>query len=362
VTHTYVLGNGHNDYIVFDGFTFITSGGDAFNGIIIAGESEDYADGCIVRNCTFPGSETTSSSTDNQSAIFYTFTNDLLIENCTIYNFKGQNQNTSGTKSYSTNRTIIQNCEIYNCTAGIYAKSGSDGLIIRYNYIHDCGEGILAQTCSRKHINGSVYHNIVAGCSGYNFRMWAEADYEEHDIDNWSVYNNTFYNATAPSWGVVCFLDSIPGRSASYIFRDNIIESLPGTGDARCGLRWLNVTAEAGGFDYNAYGSNPDVTQASTHYTTLSTIRGATIAGLTEGNHNVNSVDGATVFVNTSGSMSTIADFALASNSPGYQAGSDGKDMGADVTLVGTGAEGGEDPPAPSGTATIRASGTAGWR
>ena len=52
-----------------------------------------------------------------------------------------------------------------------------------------------------------------------------------------------------------------------------------------------------------------------------------------------------------------VDDFSLASGSPGKNAGNDGKDLGADISLVGVGGaggQGGSPPDAPTGLREIQ--------
>lgn len=363
-----IFGTTDKDYITFDGFTFQSDDGAKMARVFIGEDGPSLpgpfnVSNITIKNCTFNGGSVITS-TDNNEGLRIESVGTVLVESCTFYNYLETNDyhNTSCIKTYAVSDLTISKCEIYDSSAGIYLKSGTGATTIQHCYVHDCVEGIIVRTDDFRHENTTVHNNIIANCSKDNLAVWADADRQDEGIPNWTVTNNTFYNSSAPYYGVMQFKDDVDDRATSWIVRNNLIQSRAGLNDYRAGLSLTKIYCETGGFDYNAFGEYPDASTAYTHYTTLAAIKAATLGGLTEGNHNINSVDGAIVFVNTSGTMSVVSDFALASNSPGYQAGSDGKDMGADVTLVGTGAEGGEDPPAPSGTATIRASGTAGWR
>ena len=86
-------------------------------------------------------------------------------------------------------------------------------------------------------------------------------------------------------------------------------------------------------------------------FTALSTWRPSTLLGLPSNGHDMHSLATNVTFTNTSGTMSTVADFALTGASAGYHAGSDGKDMGADVTLVGP--TGSSTPTTPTPPASV---------
>ena len=91
---------------------------------------------------------------------------------------------------------------------------------------------------------------------------------------------------------------------------------------------------------------------SGTNYTDLAGLRAVAAYNLGVGAHDMHSLAAAPTFVNTSGNLNQIVDFALTSGSAGHNAGNDGKDMGADVTLVGPDAGQSADtvpPAAPSG-------------
>ncbi len=353
------FGNGGKTNITFDGFTFKGDDGATCGSFIVLGDgagwntSGDYsylggidATNCIVKNCIFVGGSNHETTTDNVTGFATKFTDGALLQNCTFTHYRHTNDyhNTSAVKTYQTHNLIVENCNISDCTGGIFLKSSGDTITIRYNFIYDCNIGVDICTNSYYQDNVSIYHNIVAECDKDNIYLWAETDH----CNNLDVYKNTFYKTSEPSQGVVYLVTSTGYESSGYMFRNNVVESPYGTYSIRFGA---GITCETGGLDYNAYGTYPRVTDGSaSHYSTLAAIQGATIAGLTTGNHNQNSNTGAIVFTNGSGNMNLVSDFALHSSSPGYQAGSDSNDMGADVSLVGVDA-GEEDPPS---TPTIR--------
>jgi parallel beta-helix repeat protein len=153
-------GTSFHEYITFDGFTFQCDGGVNEARIALTGGDNYFKGqrvrGLVVQNCTFNGGTWDNEARingvggtgDNHEGIFISQVTGLVIRNCRIfdYNHTQNNQNTSGIKTYHSDNVIIENCEIFDCTRGIYSKSNTDDLTVRYNYIHDCNEGFFAGT------------------------------------------------------------------------------------------------------------------------------------------------------------------------------------------------------------------------
>jgi hypothetical protein len=91
-------------------------------------------------------------------------------------------------------------------------------------------------------------------------------------------------------------------------------------------------------YDYNLWGNNRPFkivtnfeTGSQATYSSLSEWQSSGVASEV-GDHSIYDDPG---FLNGSGQMNTISDFALSAQSFGHNAGSDGNDMGADTSLVG---------------------------
>ena len=353
-----IFGNNYKDYITLDGFTIQADSGTKMGRIILYGNAEDYSTGLIVKRCTFNGGDvlTNEGAMDNTDPIFLQYVDATLIQECTIYgsDILSGNNNVSGLKTYTNSNLTVEGCYFHSNNNAIYLKSGSHGVIIRNcHFYSNRTNHILIKNDAYCHDDVSIYNNLFRDAAVNGIRIAIDNDLPSEDADNMMIYNNTFYNASAPGTSVVQFEEAVDDRSTGCVFRDNVIASPYGTGDYACGVLAKRFYAVAGGFDYNAYGAYPDVTTTwGSHYRTLVEIRAATLFGLTEGNHNLNSVDGAIVFTNASGTLSGVSDFSLAPSSPGYKAGSDGNDMGADISLVGP--DGSESEPSTPATTQSR--------
>lgn len=106
--------------------------------------------------------------------------------------------------SYNMSNTIIENNELYNCGAGVYHKQaplGREGVIIRYNIIHDIKRGAWYTNpggLSPPHINQQFHHNIV-----YNTGNCLHAKTKDipEQSDGLKVFSNTFDNCSLQTDG-----------------------------------------------------------------------------------------------------------------------------------------------------------------
>ena len=321
-------------YIIFDGFTFQVDGGTKMTRMTIGSNDDSdlppYAtDYVIVRNCAFNGGSDIHTGTDNAEGLRANRAGHITISNNTFYNYRETNNyhNTSIFKSYAVSNVVIENNVMYNSAAGIYFKSRGDTIVIKYNFIHDVANPILISTSLYYETNGSMYHNIISKFTKAGIEMWGEED----SIVNWNIYNNTVYTNSIVTGNPITIRADYAGTG--YQIYNNVLQVQGGADYSGATLRLQGITATT--MDYNAQGDDMNVRCDGTPYTTLVSLRGASCIGLTANNHDVHSVSGATVFANGSGNLSLISDFALASNSPGYHAGSDGADIGANISLVG---------------------------
>lgn len=343
-TYATIFGVYRKSYIVFDGFSLQADNGSRMARMILySDDPNDYSSSTVqpthhitVKNMTFNGGTTVTSSTDNEEGLRIEDTDDITVQNCTFYNYRQTSNwhNTGAIKMYHVDRTTIENCEIYNCSSGIYDKSGSNGNIFRYNYIHDTYNAIYSPSNGYSNINGSVYHNLIVRSGGSAIEI--ASDGEGLVTNGWEIYNNTIYNSSPASGNLV-----IRKYGSGITYYNNIIV---GTASDYGGAQVRHANCSITEMDYNQYGGNFNIRNEGTTYTNLTTWRDTG-----RDSHSLNSNP---LFVNASGSLSRITDFAIALNSPCKGTGKGGVDMGADVNLVGPGNIG-YIPNAPTGLKII---------
>ena len=346
----YGIGTGGQDWIIWDGFEVYGNGGTHMGGCMVGCDSAST--NLIIRNCIFHGGTHKITHNDNAELLRIEKTSYATIQDCLMYNARQVNEvhNTSALKAYDNYHLIIENCEVYNTTNAIYLKRLNPGAIVRNNWIHDNGIGIYVAVYLSNSTDGcKIYNNVISNSERTSY--YGEAS-ESATANNYQFYSNTIYapNDTGVSYA----------KGSGWDIYNNIIV-WNGSGSHAL---WIYKGSSLNTCDHNQWGAasfsirDEDTEQT---YTSLPSWEASTvlIGGSSPGTGDLTSNP---LFVNSSGSMSRLADFALSSKSPCIGAGRNSSNIGADVSLVGTGAESGEDPPAPSGTATIRASGTAGWR
>jgi Right handed beta helix region len=327
--HTMIGTNG-KDYITIDGFTFQSDGGVTTPRVIIGGQA-GYSDYVTIKNCTFNGGSTTCTDNDNNEGIRLEYSTYALISRNTMYSFLNDDLDLAMTafKAYNGYYTTIEYNYIYDSNGAIYFKSYGDYNTIRYNFFYHCGTGIEASTNSHFQTNGSIYHNIIVlgNTNDVGLQLYSSDD----AIDNWTIYNNTIYSSTAsPAVGALAFVSNVSGTG--FQVYNNVFDT-PSGSDYGVSVRYTGIVATI--IDYNNYSAGIDGLCGGTAWANLTDLKAATCASLTSPNHDQNSIAGDPIFVNGSGNLNLVSDFALTTESPGYHAGNDGKDMGADVTLVG---------------------------
>jgi len=339
-----IIGVYRKSYIVFDGFSLQANNGSRMARMILySDDPSDYNPGTVqpthhitIKNMIFNGGTTVTSSTDNEEGLRVEDVQDTIIQKCIFYNYLQTSNwhNTSAIKFYHVNRITVENCEIYSSSAGIYDKSGSTGNIFRYNYIHDTYNAIYSPSNGYSNINGSVYHNLILRSGGSAIEI--ASDGEGLVTNGWAVYNNTIYNPAASAGNLV-----IRKYGSGIIYFNNIVV---GVGSDYSGAQVRHSDCSITEMDYNQYGGAFNVRNEGTTYTNLINWRNTG-----RDSHSLNSNP---LFVNTSGSLSRVTDFAIAPNSPCKGTGKGGVDMGADVNLVGPGNIG-YIPSAPTGLTII---------
>jgi hypothetical protein len=336
-------------HIVFDGFVLQSDGGTTMARVFFGTQGEYARPGpygtsnITIQNCTFNGGTTVNTGTDNAEGLRLEEAQYITVKGNTFYNYKETNSyhNMSAIKTYRVNNVTYENNKIYDCVTAIYSKSAGNYTVYRYNWIYDVSYAISVRTDAYYQTNGSIYHNLIVNATKLPLEIWDDETVQS--IDNWTIYNNTIYNTSTVSGNCVAlqgYNGTSPNPPDGYSFYNNLIQC---SGHDNNGmsvfLAYMDSSAAFTTLDYNNYGSSLALrvltSGGGTNYISLSSLQAATVFNLTSGNHDVHSIAATPAFANGSGNLNLIADFALTAASAGYHAGSDGNDMGADVSLVG---------------------------
>ena len=278
-----------DSYWTFDGITFTASNmTDHDHGIIRVGDNSTASYLKIV-NCTVE--LVSSAGHDNIACISLQANrcNGAYIYNNRIIGVEPGSDYNCGIQYLGGGAVGVKilNNEISYCRLGITVKhANGDASIgaaqIKYNWIHDCTYGIYGQPTYIT-IENNITNFILLG-------------------DNGGGANSLFnHNTVYPTSGIELWSPS-EGPVEDCTFTNNIFPTKTTYGSTEALNTW----------DYNMYGDD------------------AAIGAHDIGTSSPTFVGGA--------SPSTIAGFALTSESAGYQACADGSDMGADVSLVGVNA------------------------
>lgn len=332
------------DYITFNGFSFQADGGTWEARVHLGGiDGSNYSVGINFTHNTMNGGSipcvdpSAPLSGDNNEGLRQDWTTNATIAYNTFYNYNSGYAYYTGVgahKAYFADSTIIEHNEFRNSWTGIYFKSYGNGMTIRYNYFHDLsGDCVDASTNSHYENNGQIYHNICAKYGDNGFFMLGSDD----TMNNWAIYNNTLYTTASKLTEGALFARMYFSATGWQIY-NNVFQSTTGS-DYSGNI--FNVSGSGlvlTTLDYNNYGSIPYTFCGVYLRTTLADLKTETCGTLTTGQHDVHSLAAAPIFTNPA--LSQVSHFALTSSSPGYHAGSDGNDMGANVATVGTGASG----------------------
>jgi len=364
--------NNFKEYIVYDGFSFQADNGTAEARVSLARGDNSYSGqrgrGIVIKNCVFNGGtninppHSEGGTGDNREGLFISQLTGLVVSNCKFfdYNHTENNHNTSAIKTYHSDHVIITNCEVYGCALGIYSKSNTDKLVLRYSYIHNNNTGFFTGASgwwndSNDHTKGYfliensdniIYHNIFANNIRGSISGFAQ---DGGNLDGTIVYNNTIYAVTG-------FTASVGLGSGERQHYYNNIQYGPKIDNDIGLLKWScgnnDPVAVAEGkpeftfglesADHNQYGDIPEnllirikePNESTISYTSLGAWQasGTLIGGQNPGEGSMASNP---MFVNTSGSMSTVEDFTLQESSPCKSRGRNGEDIGANASLVG---------------------------
>ena len=335
VTNDYciILSSGAgNEYITFDGLSMTSELGTKAVQLSLHGdvtEGNPKMQGIVAANLHIYGGGQTGTVSNNRDGIRLEDLDGVWVHNCLIHGIShvSGDDNWSGIKLYHVENGLIENNEIYDCDQGIYDKSYMDGTVIRNNYIHDinyqCGiksAQFISQTYSSN--NNEIYNNLIVNVPYGGILFYSD---DGVTVSGNKIYNNTIYQAKTPI--------SISIGTGWQVY-NNIMDVQNISG-------WEHLLVDGGSFtpskfDHNLWSDTIGSFMAravnGTDYTSLASFKlsgWCTDVGL-------GSIYDTPIFVNTSGNMDEVDDFALTAASPGYQVGTDSEDMGADVSLVGS--------------------------
>ena len=385
-----------NEYITFDGLYFQCDGGVNEVRIALTGgdsySSNPRVKGLIVQNCTFNGgtwvnedrvcdvNNVCTGTRDNREGIFVSQTTGLIIRNCKLFGYLHATNylNTSAIKTYHSDNLVVEHCEIYNTSRAMFSKTNTDTVTFRYNYVHNADTGFYLGTggwwndrndhSKGYHVNENtdnvLYHNLFVN----NKASISILTQDGADADGFIAYNNTIYGVDQNTTATV----SLSSGERQHYYnniqygrkKDNDLGLLKwscGTNnpqDIADGMAEFNFGLDSA--DHNQFGDYPGSFLLRVRKPNESTINYSTLAAWqTSGVLTDNSNPGAgslvsdPLFVNASGNMNTIADFALQANSPCKGAGRGGVDMGADISRVGILSSLPSDTTAPSAPANL---------
>ena len=139
---------------------------------------------------------------------------------------------TCGIELFYADNVVIQ----YNEVSDVQKKGGgaddnaidpdwrATNILVQYNYVHDCGEGILL--CGCQFNSGTVRYNLIQ-----NITRWAYIHYSTGGNGKFLVHNNVFYRTTSASskqfdggsgGGIVSYTNNIfyDATGEGFAFRD----------------------------------------------------------------------------------------------------------------------------------------------
>jgi len=343
-----MIGAFGSDYIVWDGFyVYARDNGDTTN--IFGNCRFDGSTGSKIINSRFVGGTHSYGGSANSAAVFVQGANYTVIENNEITGYReaSNNENNAAILLYPSSYVTVKNNTLYDNTAGINLKDGASYATVSYNDIRNNCRGVYFANANGHNITGPVVeYNLIANNERQGISVSPDAT-----TSNLVIRNNIIYHNVPSSTGDA-EMEIKPGAASVYpkiynniVYRD--YKSMQFDGSA-------NNLAEC---DHNQWSTNLSITmhkyQTTANYTSLLAWQNS---GELYGNENPGegSLNSDPLFVNTSGTMTELADFALQAGSPCLGAGRDSEDMGVDITLVGVDAE---EPPLDT-TPPVRSNGS----
>lgn len=289
--------------------------------------------GLTIRNCTFEN----FPIGDNRCGLYLGSTglSYATIENCTFIGPTGGGGFGANILIFGgVNNLSIKNNDIGPGVTGISYKHGNaeqdDNIEIAYNYVHDCSYIGISLVCNYADIHDNIT-NYTCG-TGLAMTYCAGLCGGDHN----QIYHNTF-DASSKSVAVYNYTQGTGDITGSaYNNYVNNIFTHPFYMNEEVGSTNLYGNT----WDYNLYPSGTAVyhnNRASSY--TLAQWQSYS-------SEDDNSIAGTPNFVGGS-TPDSISEYGIASGT-GNNAASDGKDMGADVTLVGPNASGSGTPSPPT--------------
>jgi hypothetical protein len=245
-----------------------------------------------------------------------------IVEHCRIIGpgyGSGIHGNTAGLIAFRAIGVKLVHNEISNTQIGIYFKfanpqdNPTPDIEIAYNYIHDTGRNSIQTNNNYASIHDNVFGNNNAGFLVADANGGVGGDYN-------TIEHNTFYNsALTLSYQTGGATDTVPGTIGNTL-RNNVFRTTTYVHE-------YSATAHQTISNYNLYPTGVAYRENAINYTLAAwKTRYPTM--------DANSITGVPIFVGGTSPMA-LADFALSSTSPGKNAASDGKDIGADISQVG---------------------------
>lgn len=336
-----ISGNGVNalvmiedPYWTFDGLRFEMSNlPDNANAMVRISESES-ANNTTIKNCVF---RLFSSAGKNDTACVILQSgrsNNALIQNNEFYGFSSASSSASEASAIEylggeNVGTKILNNVFHNFKFGVFVKiangdTQSSGAEMANNHFYDCYRSLYGQPTFVD------FHNNLAVRCGVEL-----GDNRGGAQSHGSILNhNTFYEST------LILRNPSDGPVGSSTVTNNLFMNTAQLSPSAVGSLSPHDTV----LSYNLYRSG---TSTFLEYGNIYSLVGwRTYYGGDSG-----SITGVPVF--SSASPVALADFYLAAGSPGDGAGSDGKDIGADIDLVGIKAAPSSDTTPPTGSISI---------
>lgn len=274
------------------------------------------ANNITIRNNTF----LEHLSGDNNGAIIGSGDDGLTISNNQIIGpglgSEGVHLNTNGIYiSRDLPNLKVLNNEISNVPIGIYYKHANQqmdlDMEIAYNYIHDTDRNSMQLNSNYANIHDNLLGKNNADVSVNEANGVPGGD---HNI----IEHNTFYLSSMILNASTQDGDPLPG-AIENILKNNLFTEAPI-------LHPYSSLAHNTTLNHNMYPLSNVVIEFGNSY------------GLTEWQNyygqDIGSISNSPVFIGGE-FFSTVADFALTGGSAGKNIASDGKDMGADIALVG---------------------------
>lgn len=314
------------NYNYIDGINFVADNFDTADDCIIRLGEDSATTGFKITNCSLTC--TSAAGTDNVCLIrTHPGAENIIIEDNIFTGPSGASSyGVSGIQMFRTGIISINRNEISNCAMGIFHKHSNycldQGFYVTNNYIYDCGIGIRTITNY-----GHYENNLVVNCLHYGVKLGDNGGTGYCGVggDNNFFDHNTFYNTIHP-------VDMVEQSNTcdDNEFTNNLYVEKLTLYEYKTIVGSMTTTS-----NYNLYMTGNIINEAGTNYTLAE--------WQIQNSSDTNSLSGASTFVGGA-NPSLISDFALTSESLGYQSASDGEDIGVDVSLIGVNA-GDETPP-----------------